>query len=190
MGPALAVTLRFTVLLLALLPLMTRGGAGVAEELDPPVLVVMDTQKIYREAVALKALQQMIDEQRSAYQEELRRKESELREADKELADQREKLSAVIFAERRKELEEAIVTVQRELRIRKRELDKHFSQGLRQLRSVLVEIAQEIAQERNADLVIEKGAVVLVKPELEITQEALGRLNERLPKIDLPLVEN
>ncbi len=190
MGLALAVTLRFTVLLLALPPLMTRSGAGVAEELDPAVLVVMDTQRIYREAVALKALQQMIDEQRSTYQEELRRKENELREADKELADQRERLSAVVFAERRKELEEAIMAAQRELQSRKRELDKHFSQGIRQLRSVLVEIAQEIAQERNADLVIEKGAVVLVKPELEITQEALERLNERLPKIDLLTTED
>jgi Skp family chaperone for outer membrane proteins len=169
---------------------MTRSGAGVAEELDPAVLVVMDTQRIYREAVALKALQQMIDEQRSTYQEELRRKENELREADKELADQRERLSAVVFAERRKELEEAIMAAQRELQSRKRELDKHFSQGIRQLRSVLVEIAQEIAQERNADLVIEKGAVVLVKPELEITQEALERLNERLPKIDLLTTED
>ncbi len=189
MGPALTSLFRVAVLMLALLPLLIRGGGVLAGELDPPVVVVMDTQRIYREAIALKVLQRIIDEQRSAYQQELRHKENELREADKKLADQRENLSAEVFAEKRKELEKRIVTVQRELQARKRELDKHYSQGISQLRSVLVEIAREIAEERDADLVIEKGAVVLVKPELEITEEALEQLNRRLPKVELPSVE-
>ena len=54
-----------------------------------------------------------------------------------------------------------------------------------QLQKELVEIVTEIAQERSADLVLTKSQVVLVKPELEITDQALERLNEKLPSVSL-----
>ena len=55
--------------------------------------------------------------------------------------------------------------------------------GMKQVQAALVDISREIAEERKSDLVIEKSAVVLVRPELEITQEALKRLNQRLPEV-------
>jgi len=61
---------------------------------------------------------------------------------------------------------------------------------MKQVQSVLVEISQDIADERNAVLVVEKSAVVLVKPDLEITQEALKRLNKRLPKLSVTAPQN
>ncbi len=54
---------------------------------------------------------------------------------------------------------------------------------MKQVQAALVDISREIAEERRSDLVIEKSAVVLVRPELEITREALERLNQRLPEI-------
>jgi outer membrane protein len=117
-------------------------------------------------------------------------KEQELRAAQQDLIRERGSLSPRVFADKGRELEERVVAVQREVQARKRELDKRFSQGMNQLRSLLVEIAQEIAQERKADLVIEKGAVVLVKPELEITQKALDALNDRLPQIQSEPAQN
>lgn len=157
---------------------------------DSLAIVVIDTQKIYREAIAVKGLQKQIDNQRSAYREELQKKEESLRAADKELARQRTVLSSEAFAQKRRGLEEQIATLQREIQKRRKVLEKQFAQGMKQVQSVLVEISQDIAGERDAVLVVEKSAVVLVKPDLEITQEALKRLNKKLPKLTLPTPQN
>lgn len=165
-------------------------GAAPVLGADSLQIVVIDTQKIYREAEAVKGLQKQIDGQRSTYRDELQKKEESLRSADKELARQRTILSSEAFAQKRRGLEEQIATLQRDIQKRRKVLEKQFAQGMKQVQSVLVEVSQDIAKERNAVLVVEKSAVVLVKPDLEITQEALKRLNKKLPKISLPAPQN
>ena len=59
-----------------------------------------------------------------------------------------------------------------------------------QVRQVLVEVVKEIAQERGADLVLSKANVVLVRPDLEITETAIERLDRRLPEVSLELPQN
>jgi Skp family chaperone for outer membrane proteins len=122
-------------------------------------IVVIDTQRIYREAEAVRELQKRIDDQRSSYQNELRKKEEVL---------------------------EQVAKLQGEVQSRRQDLEKEFALGMKQVQAAMVEISREIAEEHKSDLVIEKSAVVLVRPELEITQEALKRLNQRLPKVALP----
>ena len=46
-------------------------------------------------------------------------------------------------------------------------------------------MVQEIAVERRLELVITAGSVVLQNPELDITEEAMARLDTKLPKISL-----
>ena len=58
-----------------------------------------------------------------------------------------------------------------------------------QVQSELALIAKEIAEERGLDLIVSKAAVVIVKPKLDITAEALKLLNARLPKIAAPTPE-
>ncbi len=146
-------------------------------------IVVIDTQRIYREAVAVRQLQKKVDDQRSSYQQELRQKEEALRGADQELARQQTVLSPEAFAEKRRELEQQAAKLQGEVQSRRKDLEKEFALGMKQVQATLVNISREIAEERKSDLVIEKSAVVLVRPELEITQEALKRLNQRLPEV-------
>ena len=83
-----------------------------------------------------------------------------------------------------------MVTLQREIQSHKRDLERLFARGMNQIRGLLVEISQEIAKEREVDIVLEKSAVVLVKPDLEITREALERLNQRLPQLDIATLKN
>ncbi|MDH3921169.1 MAG: OmpH family outer membrane protein, partial [Rhodospirillales bacterium] len=87
-------------------------------------------------------------------------------------------------------LEEQVATLQGEVQSRRKGLEKQFNQGMKQVQKVLVEIARAIAEEREVDLVIEKSAVVLVRPELEITSEVLKRLNRKLSKVEITAPQN
>lgn len=181
----------------ALLPMLAVGlilllwtadqAAPRAQELAPPVLAIIDVQKVLRESTAVSALSREIEEQKVQYQEELREQERALRDADQELARQRSILSPEAYAKKRGELEQRVATLQREARNRKRGLDKVFTQGMIKVQAELARVAKEIAEERGLDLVLSKATVVLVKPKFELTQEAVRRLNDRLP--DLPAAQ-
>ena len=67
-----------------------------------------------------------------------------------------------------------------------RAADATFRQGMAQIQEQLTLVAQEIATERKLDIVLAKATIVLVRPELEITDAALALLNQRMPRVRLP----
>jgi len=158
-----------------------------AQELAPPVFAIIDVQKVRRDSTAVKALSRKIAKQKSQHQDELREQELSLRKADQELARQRSILSPEAYAKKRNELERRVSTLQREAQNRKRGLDKFFAQGMAMVQAELNKVATEIAEERGLDLILSKTTVVLVRPKFELTQEAVRRLNARLP--DLPAAQ-
>lgn len=158
-----------------------------AQEPASPVFAIIDIQKILRESTAVKALSKRIDAQKSQYQTELRAAEQALREADRELARQRSILSAEAYAKKRGELEQKVATLQRAARKRKRGLDREFANGMSTVQRELAKVAKEIAEARGLDLILSKATVVIVKPKFELTEEAVQRLNARLP--DVPPVQ-
>jgi len=159
------------------------GFSASAAPGDAPRFAILDVQQVLRESTAVKGLNIEIEKRRNEYQNELREQEESLRDADQELARQRTILSAEAFAQKRKELERRVGTLQREVQERKRALDQGFTKGLAQVQAELAEIAKAIAQEMELDLILSKATVVVVKPELEITDEASKRLNQRLPAV-------
>lgn len=177
------------VAVLVLLIVCSAGVPAVRAAEPAVVLAVVDIQLIMRESTAVRVLSKSIEERRDLYQAELSKTEKTLRDADQELARQRSIISAEAFTKKRRDLEKKVAALQRQVQERKRGLDRIFSRGMAQVQSELALIAKEIAEERGLDLIVSKAAVVIVKPKLDITAEALKRLNERLPKIAAPTPE-
>ena len=171
-------------LLAVFLGMAINSGLG-AQEPNSPIFAIIDVQRVMRESTAVKSLSRDIEERKGRYQGELRKKEESLRKADRELLRQRSILSAEAYAQRRGELERKVATHQRAARKRKRGLDQLFAHGMSKVQNELTKIAKEIAEERGLDLILSKATVVIVKPEFEITKEAVNRLNARLPEVPL-----
>lgn len=182
--PRHVLALGVATLLAAFLWMAIHSGLG-AQEPNSPVFAIIDIQRVLRESTAVKSLSRDIEERKGRYQGELRKKEETLRKADRELTRQRSILSAEAYAQKRGELERKVATHQRAARKRKRGLDQLFARGMSKVRSELAKIAKEIAEERGLDLILSKATVVIVKPEFEITKEAVNRLNTRLPEVPL-----
>ncbi len=167
---------------------LTAGATDVrAQETKSPIFAIIDVQKVLRDSTAIKGLNQEIEKRRDAYQEELRKKEEELRAADQELTRQRAILGADVFAQKRQELEHKVGMLQREVQERKRSLDQSFASGLSQVQAELAVVAKDIAEAKGLDLILSKATVVIVKPEFEVTEEASQLLNERLPVVTVAL---
>ncbi|WP_420348311.1 OmpH family outer membrane protein [Pelagibius sp.] len=148
-----------------------------------PLIGVIDVQAVLRESVAVKTLAQRVETARVAAQQAMQDREVALREADLDLAQRRSSLSAEDYRQERSSLEAEGVALQREMQAERRRLDQLFSQGMAQVQQVLQSISQEIAIERDLDLVLAKTTVIIVKSEFDLTEEALRRLNSRLTDV-------
>ena len=163
--------------------LMSNACLALAQE--GTVIAILDMERILRQSKAATTLREEIDKQRQVHQSTLREQENALRSADQELARQRAVLSAEAFAAKRKELQEQANQLQQEFVSRQKEMEELFGNGIRQVRNALAEVAKEIADERGINLILLKATIVLANRDLDITDEALQRLDERLPSVDL-----
>lgn len=174
-------------LLVAMAVQVVSAPAAEAQSAAATRFAIIDVQRVLRESLAAKGLNEEIGNLRSSYQAELRTKEDDLRAADQELARQRTILSSEIFVQKRRELERRVATLQREVQVRKRAFDRSFAKGLTEVQAELAKIAKGIAEEMELDLIFSKATVVIVKPEFEITAEVSKRLNQRLPAVSVEI---
>ncbi len=172
--------LRIAAVLLLAVPSPALAQAGAERA---PLVGVIDIQAVLRESIAVKALAEQIEAGRQAAQQTMVTREETLRAADLNLAQRRTSLTPDEYQRERNSLEAEGVALQREMRAERRRMDQLFSQGMAEVQQVLLAISQEIARERNLDLVLAKTTVIIVKPQFDLTEEALNRLHARLTAV-------
>ncbi|MEQ8861921.1 OmpH family outer membrane protein [Thalassobaculum sp.] len=151
-------------------------------------IAVVDVQGIMRAAQAAKGVQDQIEKRREAYQAQVSSEEKRLRQAEQDLAQQRTVLAPDAYQQKVREFQAQVADVQRKVQMRKRELDETFAAAMNELRGALVSVVAELAEQRGIKLVLFKSQIVIAEKSLDVSEETLQRLNERLPtiKIDLP----
>lgn len=181
---ALPVVIAMAVVAMAWLQPWSHHGAD-AQKLPATVAAVIDYQRILREAAAAQSIRQQIEARRQAYQEEISKEEQRLHEADKAFARQRSVLSPEAFDEKRREFEQEVAEVQRLVQERRRELDSAAAAALNQVKEALIEIVKGIAEERGFNLVLSSSDVLFFSRSIDLTEEVLAKLDDRLPDVRL-----
>lgn len=151
------------------------------------VILVVDVPAILARSKAARDIQQQLEARRKSYQEQIAEKEEELKNAQLELEKQRTILSNDAFEERRKEFGQQLASVQRGVQQRKSVLERAFSESMNELRKAVVAVVAEISQEKGATLVLSNQQIVLVDTALDITEEVLASLDERVPSATITM---
>ena len=146
---------------------------------------MIDFQEVLRNSAAAKSIQQQLERTRSTYQEDINKKERDLRAAEQELGQQRAVLAPEAFQQRRRDFETRVADVQREVGGKKRQLDQAFEENLLKVREQLITIVDELAKETKANMVISKAAIVIVEKKYDLTGEALSRLDKKISSVKL-----
>lgn len=159
-----------------------------AQNLPPPVIAVLDVERILRESAASKSMRPQVEKIRNDYQQEVARQEGALRKAEQDLVQQRAVLSAEVFAQKRREFDERASKAHGEVQDRKRVVEQALSGAVEKIRASTIEVATQIATERHINVVLPRAAVLLSVQSLDITVEAMKRLDQKLPNVtvDMP----
>lgn len=190
---AAAAALMMLAAMAAAQPAMAQSAA--AQTPPPPAagtselpIAVVDLQGILRAAKAAKGIHDQIEKRREAYQEQVVAEEKRLRQAEQDLAQQRAMLGPESYQQRVREFQSQVAEVQRQVQMRKRELDETFAGAMNEVRNALISVVAEIAEQRGIKLVLFKNQIVIAEKSLDVSDETLQRLNQRLPavKVELP----
>jgi Skp family chaperone for outer membrane proteins len=160
---------------------------AVAQNAKAPVIVVINYVQALQQSAAGKIVREQVDKQRAIYQVEIKAIQTKLEEARAELAKQQQILAPEIFARKRQEFQQQAGQLQRTAQSRKRQLDLMRNKGYAEVKKALRQVLEEIAKERGYDIILnaDPGAntVVLAGKEHFITEEAIKRLDKKLPTV-------
>ena len=161
------------------------GGEASAQQtkLDDPHIAVIDVQRVLTEAKASKSVLPEIENLRKDFQNKVRDEERALREAEQQLSQQRAILSPEAFSEKRREFGEKASAAQLLVQERRKSLDRALNATRSVIIQNLAEVTQEIARERNLNIVLDKKFTFMSANSLDITTEVITRLDKKLPKV-------
>jgi outer membrane protein len=151
--------------------------------------LVVDAQYVVNESKAGKSIRQQFDTQRQAFSKEVSTAENNLRSQQQEIERQRSILSPEAFGAKAREFDQKVADMRRGWEQKRESLQYSLNVALSQIERNILEIVSQIALERKANLVLQKQHVVIVDKGYDITQETMGRLDQKLPTLAFNLVQ-
>lgn len=150
-----------------------------------PVLnvAIVDYQKILRESLAAQSLREQLDQVRRHERDKIAKLEDTLRDSRQEIDRQRTVLSPEAYEQKVREWERKSGEHVREVEKRKRSLDISFERSLGEIQNALIKVIRAISDEKKINLVFTRSQILLVDPDMNITDGVMVRLNKELPSV-------
>ncbi len=152
-------------------------------------IAIVDIKMIVDKSSAAKNIASQIEKKREEFQKEVTSEEEGLREEDQDLAKQRNVLSKEAFEEKAKEFRSKVVEAQRLVQSRRTQLENAYVKALAQVQESTLEIIKEMSGEKGFVLALPKSQVLYSGEGLDISEEVLKRLDEKLPKVEVKIEE-
>jgi Skp family chaperone for outer membrane proteins len=173
------------------LALAAHSAAAATEpaptKLPSPIIAIVDVQRILQESLAAKSVQKQLEAQRAKFQNEIEGEENDLRQAEQDLAKEREKLAATAYGDREQQLRQRFSVVENHVQSRRKVLDQSFTDSMNTVRTALLDVVDKIAKGHGANLVIVKQQALWTDQPLDITDEVLKRLDQKLPQVNVAM---
>ena len=157
-----------------------------AQTLPEAQVAIIDVLLILQKSTAMIDIKSQIERRRQIYQDEIVLKEQELRAENEELARQRSILAENVFAQKLLEFEARVAEVQRIVQTHRRELAQAHNVSVEQVLGTVNEIILELSSDYGFNVVLPRQQITFADTILDISDVVLRRLNERLPRVEMP----
>ena len=154
-------------------------------------IAVIDIDGIHRNAAAAKNIRTQIENFRKNFQNDFRKEDEALRQASQDLAKQRTILSADAFNEERRKFEARLAEAQRVAQAQRQELDRVANIAVTEMQKVLDDVITKIVVDGQITLLYRKEHMVFVHKAFDITDIVLAQLDKQIQtvKVQVPVVK-
>jgi len=160
-----------------------------AQEIAQPVIVIVDVQQILRDSLVARNIQQQMNQRTERYTKEVSVEEDTLRRTQEELERQRTVLSPDAFNTKMRDFQQRYDALDHGVQTTRQALQQTYNDAMTKVENTALQIIADLAAERKANLVITKAAVLFTAQGLDITQEVIRRLDEKLPMVPLAEIQ-
>ena len=150
---------------------------------DSLVIMIVDVQRVLRDSAAAKSVIGQVENQRTAYEQQLEQRQQALKAEEEELRRQQAILSGEAMDQRRRKLERDYADLRRDAEQRRNLLNTAFNSAMRQVREAMARAVAEVMQEKGATLTLPRSAVLVFNDKLNVTEAVVARLNEAMPEV-------
>ena len=154
-------------------------------EYPESIIGVIDLNFILAESKAAKNAAEQIEQIALDIEEEIKKTDQDLIDEQNELVESQQIMAPAVFDEKRKEYEKKIqnynVTRQEKLM----SIDLLVSQSRNDVLNALKPILEEISNEKGITILLEKNSVLLNAENMDITEQALKKLDKNLPNFEI-----
>ncbi|MGR4001318.1 MAG: OmpH family outer membrane protein [Alphaproteobacteria bacterium] len=143
-------------------------------------ILVLDMDTILRNSIAMRSLEEKLRVRDEEGITAFSAREQSLVNEGRELQSQRDVLSASAFEEKAQDFDDRGQTLRQEAQEYGDQLQRILREGLQEVQGQALAIAEQVAAELGADMVLSKDTLFLLNEGLEITPTVLERLNADL----------
>lgn len=154
-------------------------------KLEPVPVAVIDFRGVLSKSEAAKDIRKTVDARREEFRAQFATIEKQLREEQQALAQQRPIITADAFEQRARDLQNRVRQAQLEAQAGNQQLKRALDKAMDQVQKELFRVVAELAEEAGAGVVLFRSSIVIAVKKLEISQEALKRLNAKVSKVDV-----
>jgi Skp family chaperone for outer membrane proteins len=149
----------------------------------PGRVAVVDVQSILEHSTAVGEIRKFIDAISTKLQHEIANKESELKKIETGLIKKRSTMSEEAFESHVTEFNKKVSAAQKFVQEKKARLEQAHAAAIRKVHDATVAIIANLAERDHFDIALPSSQLLFVKPNLDITQEVLTLLNNKLKTV-------
>lgn len=172
---------------------VTAGATSYAQSAQTTTasmgIVLVDRNAFFIESLAGQDINRQVQDMRKGIEDDLTKKADQLRTAEEQLSGQQGVLTQDAFEARAKTLRQQRLSLQREADEKSRQLQAGILKAQNTVWQNASPILDDLLKESKATLMLERSAVVKGSVDLDVTATALQRLNSKLPKVKVELVD-
>jgi Skp family chaperone for outer membrane proteins len=161
---------------------------AIAATTPQPKIVVIDRSMVMRMSKVGQDIVRQVNAYTTQAENDLKAQGMALQRDGKAFQQQAAILSSDLKAQKMKALEARRAGLQAEVQKKQSLIQGGFIKARTQVEQALGPVLQGIMTERGANLMLDKNAVVLGTVDVDITQLAVQRLNQKMPTIKVELV--
>jgi outer membrane protein len=178
-----SINLIATAAVVAVAALSSPSAFAQDAKLPTPVIAIIDGDMIANESLAGKGV---VLEQ-SKYAEVLKGfitdNETKLRAEEQDLTRQRATLAPDVFEQKARAFQQKAADLQMQVKQRSDQISFATQMAQRELTGNILQIGQEIAKQRGANVALNKAQVIMFEPAFEISKQVLAALNQKVTTI-------
>lgn len=163
------------------------AAAAPAAALPAPRVIVIDRNMLLRMSSAGKDMFAQAQNLTKAADAEFKAQADQLQKDGQALQQQLAILAPDVRAQKQKDFLSRQQALQEKINDRQQQIQNGFAKAGQQLDTALFPILQQIMRERGANLMLERGAVIVATNDFDITPIAVERLNKALPHVKVEL---